>query len=547
LSKDQNRSSAATRTSSVVLFPQQPALQLIYDTAPIGLACLSPDCRYLQINQRLTEICGISVEDHLGRSVRDCVPALADAVESIVRSIMETGDSVTGIEVAGQRADQAEKRFWITYWHPLRGPTGEIVGVNVAAEEITERKRAEAALQASERQFHTLADSIPQLVWMAEADGKIYWFNNHWHEYTGTPAGETSLHDWQRILAPASLDEARQRWERALAAGTALEMELSLLGYDGQYRPFLTRAVPLRDSAASIYGWIGTHIDISERKRSEHEVRIARDAAEAALENLRETQKFLIEAEKLAALGRLVAGVAHEINNPVGTSLTVASSLERKIASFAAEVAQGSLKRSSLNEFIEVTRDASSQLVTNLNHAAELIQSFKQVATDRKYSNQRIFDLGDLTEQVLLSLRPGLGKKNLTLHVECQPDLTMNSYPGPYGQVLTNLFLNSVAHAFPDGKGGSVCIKVQASGKDHVEILFSDDGAGMGLDVRHRAFDPFFTTRRDQGGTGLGLHIVYTIVTNCLGGRLNLDSELGKGTIIRLILPRVAPAALSVQ
>jgi signal transduction histidine kinase len=214
-------------------------------------------------------------------------------------------------------------------------------------------------------------------------------------------------------------------------------------------------------------------------------------------------------------------------------------------ASFAAEVAQGGLKRSSLNEFIEVTRDASSQLVANLNHAGELIQSFKQVATDQKYSNQRTFDLGDLTEQVLLSLQPGLGKKNLTLHVECQPDLTMNSYPGPYGQVLTNLFLNSVAHAFPDGKEGSVSIKVQASGKDHVEILFSDDGAGMGLDVRHRAFDPFFTTRRDQGGTGLGLHIVFTIVTNCLGGRLNLDSELGEGTRIQLVLPRVAPPAFT--
>src|SRR5271170_7919605 len=130
-----------------VPLPQQPALQLIYDTAPIGLAFLSPDCRYLQINQRLTEICGISVEDHLGRSVRDCVPALADAVESIVRSIMDTGDPVIGIEVSGQRADQTEERFWITYWHPLRSPSGEIVAVNVAAEEITERKRVEAALQ----------------------------------------------------------------------------------------------------------------------------------------------------------------------------------------------------------------------------------------------------------------------------------------------------------------------------------------------------------------------------------------------------------------
>jgi PAS domain S-box-containing protein len=426
LSKNPDRSAVAVMASSVVPFPHQPPLQLIYDTAPIGLACLSPDCRYLQINQRLTEICGISVEDHLGRSVRDCVPALADSVEGIVRSIMETGNPVTGVEVAGQRADQAGERFWITYWHPLRSPSGEITGINVAAEEITERKRAEAALKASEQ------------------------------------------------------------------------------GLRG-----------------------------------------ARDAAEAALRNLRETQNSLIEAEKLAALGGLVAGVAHQINTPIGTSLTVASSLERKTAMFAAEVAQGSLKRSSLNEFLRISREASSQLVANLSHAAELIQSFKQVATDRSYSDQSIFDLGDLTERIIKSLQPGLETQNLVLNVECHPDLTMNSYPGPYGQVLTNLFLNSVAHAFPDDKGGTVNIEVRASGDDHVEILFSDDGCGMSLGVRRKAFDPFFTTRRAQGGTGLGLHIVHSIVTNCLGGRVNLDSAPGQGTSIQLNLPRVAPTQAS--
>ena len=667
-----NSGATTVKSSSVVLFPEQPALQLIYDTAPIGLACLSPDCRYLQINQRLTEICGISVEDHLGRSVRDCVPALAGAVEDIVRTIIETGEPVTGIEVAGQRADQTNERFWITYWHPLRNPSGEIVGINVAAEEITERKRAEAALeagksqfrtladsipqlawtadangwiywynqrwhdytgttleemegwgwrkvhhpehvervvgriresfesgapwedtfplrgadgsyrwflsralpirneagevirwfgtntditqqieaeaalQASERQFHILADSIPQLVWMANTVGKIFWFNNHWHEYTGTPVGEIDSHDWQAILAPASLQDARSRWTQALESGTALELELSLLGKDGQYSPFLTRAVPLRDSAAVIYGWIGTHIDISERKRNEQAVRDARDTAEAALQNLRETQNSLIEVEKLAALGRLVAGVAHEINNPVGTGLTVASTLQRKTAMIATELAQGTLRRSRLHEFLEITREASSQLVSNLNHAAELIQSFKQVATDRNQSNQRTFDLGDITEQIVLSLRPGLGEKNLVLKVDCQPDLTMISYPGPYGQVLTNLFLNSVTHAFPGNKGGSIEIKVLAAGKDGVEILFFDDGCGMNSDDRRQAFDPFFTTRRDQGSVGLGLHIVHSIVTNCLGGRLNLDSKPDEGTKIRLFLPRVAPAALAV-
>src|SRR5665213_4130958 len=184
-------------------FTEQPALQLLYDTAPIGLAFLSPDCRYLRINQRLAEICGISIEGHLGRTVRECVPALAESVEAIVRSIMTTGEPVTGIEVAGQRADQIEDRAWITYWHPVRGPGGEIVGVNVAAEEITERKRAEAALRASERQFHTLADSSPQLVWMAEANGRIFWVNSHWYDYTGVPTGDGNAHDWQALLAPA--------------------------------------------------------------------------------------------------------------------------------------------------------------------------------------------------------------------------------------------------------------------------------------------------------------------------------------------------------
>jgi PAS domain S-box-containing protein len=405
-----NKSSQAAK-SQVLLFPQ-PALQLIYDTAPIGLACLSPDCRYLQVNQRLTEICGISVEDHLGRSVRDCVPALADSVEAIVRSIMATGEPVTGIEVAGQRADQREQRSWITYWHPLRAPNGEIVGVNVAAEEIT------------------------------------------------------------------------------------------------------------------------------ERKRSEQEMRRAREAAEQALEHLRETQASLIEAEKLAALGRLVAGVAHEINNPVGSSLTVASALQRRYEIFAAEVGRGEIRRSSLNEFLDAVRDASTQLVANLDRASELVHSFKQVAADRSHVERRQFDLGELTAQVLIGLRPELRKRGLVLDLVCEPDLVMNSLPGPYGLVVSNLVVNSVVHAFPQGRTGTISFKARAFGDQYVEVMLSDDGCGMSPQVRRQAFDPFFTTRRHEGATGLGLHIVHSMVVERLEGRLSLESEPGAGTRVRLILPR---------
>lgn len=261
-----------------------------------------------------------------------------------------------------------------------------------------------------------------------------------------------------------------------------------------------------------------------------------------SLEDLRAAQDRLIRAEKLAALGRLVAGVAHEINSPVGTSLTVASALERKCAAFAADVARGELRRSSLTEFLKVVEDASALLSSNLNRAADLIQSFKQVAVDQGYLDRLRFDAAILTEQVLVGLRPALQGKNIALNVECQPDLAMDSYPGPYGQALTNLFVNAVMHAFPGGKEGAIDIKVRASGSDKIEILFSDNGCGMSADVGRQAFNPFFTTRRETGSTGLGLHIVHNIVTNRLGGQLNVDSAPGQGTKIHVILPLTAPA-----
>jgi len=270
--------SFATSTSA-----QGSSLQLIYDTAPIGLAFLSPDCRYLLINKRLTEICGIPVEGHLGRSVRECVPALADSVEAIVRSMIETGEPVTGIEVTGQRSDQAETRSWITYWHPVYSPDNEIVGINVAAEEITERKRAEADLRASEQQFRILADCIPQLVWMGDADGKIFWFNRQLSEFAVVPPEEIRGHDWLAVLAP---DAGREKWVKSLEMGIALEMELDLHGKDEQDRPFLTRAVPLRDSTGAVYRWIGTHVDIGEQKRRERHIRFVVDELSHRSKNL---------------------------------------------------------------------------------------------------------------------------------------------------------------------------------------------------------------------------------------------------------------------
>jgi len=266
-----------------------------------------------------------------------------------------------------------------------------------------------------------------------------------------------------------------------------------------------------------------------------------------SLEDLRAAQDGLIQTEKLAALGRLVAGVAHEINTPVGTSLTVASAFIDKTKRFEADVASGNVRRSVLTGFIAASREAASQIMINLGHAADVIQSFKQVAADRNVSDRRRFDLGQVTEQVVRGLRFGLRSQNLTVSLECQPNLAVNSYPGPYGQVLTNLVLNSATHAFPDGARGSVHIAAQASGKDKIEVLFSDNGCGMSPEVKRQVFDPFFTTRRDQGSTGLGLHIVHNIVTNRLGGRINLETKPGAGTKIQIIVPREAPLEFAAE
>jgi signal transduction histidine kinase len=277
------------------------------------------------------------------------------------------------------------------------------------------------------------------------------------------------------------------------------------------------------------------------RRRAENDLRASKERSELALSELRGAQKSLIEAEKLAALGGLVAGVAHEVNNPIGISLTVASSLSQRCNGFADELAEGQLRRSRLVEFVDGTRDAADQLVANLSRAGELVQSFKQVAVDRSHEQRRAFDLGELTLQILSSLRPGLKKTDLALTASVEPGIVLDSYAGAYGQVVTNLVLNAATHAFAPGRAGTVRIEAKRSGTDYVEILFCDDGLGMRDEVQRRAFEPFFTTRRERGGTGLGLHIVYNLVTRRLGGRIALTSAGGRGTTFRMTIPLTAP------
>jgi signal transduction histidine kinase len=341
------------------------------------------------------------------------------------------------------------------------------------------------------------------------------------------------------LFAPLLWLAARCR--PVFAAAAAFIVSLSIvwtttfgIGYFGN--PGLSTAERVRAAQVSI---LLVTIGASVLAALFAEIRDKRRLAEAAL-HASETQRYLIETERLAALGGLVAGVAHEINSPVGISLTVASTLAHRCANFADQIVSGPVRRSLLAEFADGCRDAANQLVANLQRAGELIQSFKQVAVDRSNADRRTFDLKHATEQIVASVRPGLPKSRDSLALEMPSDVTLDSYPGAYGQVLTNLIFNAVTHGFT-GPGGHMLINARRLGMEQVEITFSDDGSGIPEEVQRHVFDPFFTTRRAQGSTGLGLYIVHNLVTQQLGGRITLVSALGKGTTICMTLPLLAP------
>ncbi len=515
----------------------------LFEASVDGIYVTTPGGTLLNANPALARIMGYETPQALIRGISDIAHMVYvdPSARAEYRALMRRDGMVREFEYQVRRRGGAI--LWLSDSATVvRDADGEVIRYEGTVRDITDQKRAEDAIAEGRRLLQQVIDTVPAVINVKDTQLRYVLMNRYMAGIFAIEPADAIGRTTSDLMSRYGSQKTDENDRRVLATGKGLGFyEEEYADSAGNLRQWLVNKLPLLDADGEIESIVTVALDIGERKRGELEMRKAKDSAEAALRNLRETQNSLIEAEKLAALGRLVAGVAHEVNNPVGISLTVASSLERKTALFTAEVERGVLRRSRLTDFLETSRDASSQLVANLNRAAELIQSFKQVAADRNYSDQRSFDLGDLTEQVVLSLRPGLRKHHLTLTVDCQPNLTMNSYPGPYGQVLTNLFLNAVAHAFPDGRPGAVDIQVRESGKDNVEIIFSDDGCGMSLDVRRRAFDPFFTTRRDQGGTGLGLHIVYSIVTNRLGGRLDLNSEPGKGTRIQIILPKVAP------
>jgi PAS domain S-box-containing protein len=306
------------------------------------------------------------------------------------------------------------------------------------------------------------------------------------------------------------------------------------------------RAAVARQRAEAALRELNEELDVRVRERTEALNRTNQELS-GALETLQRAQGDLVRSEKLAALGSLVAGVAHELNTPIGNSVTVASTLVENSDAFTEEM-QGSLKRSVLVSYVDNSRRAAELLLANLQRAANLVSSFKQVAVDQTSEQRRHFDVAEVVREILAMLQPQLKKHPVDVITEIPPGLIIDGYPGPFGQVVANLVNNAAIHAFADVRDGATrgTIRIEASATSgRIRICISDDGVGIPSDHIDRIFDPFFTTRLGQGGSGLGLNIVYNIVTGMLGGEIRVESLPGKGTRFIVLLPEVAPADVS--
>ena len=294
-----------------------------------------------------------------------------------------------------------------------------------------------------------------------------------------------------------------------------------------------------------LLAFMASHVAVAlARMQADRRMRKTKEALEAqnaalneALHRLQEAQSELVRQEKLASLGRLVAGVAHEINTPLGICVTATSHLVQELKLTREELAAGEMTEDSLNSFFEIIDQSLRIMTTNTQRAANLVRSFKQVAVDQSSDDIRNFNLGAYLNEVLLSLQPKFKGRKVAVEVDCARDLVLDSFPGAVSQILTNMVMNSLVHGFEHEQPGRIAIRA-ALEDEQVVFEYADDGAGMDKETLDKLFDPFFTTKRGTGGSGLGAHILYNLVTGPLGGSVRVESAPGEGLKYFLRFPR---------
>lgn len=479
------------------------------------------------------------------------------------RSLAEHGwDSYAGAPVH-DGAGNTIGVLVVMHTAPLRNPDLVKSLLQVFSERASaelERKRAEEDLRNSEQRFSNIFQSSPVAMYVNQARGNYVIkdvnraFERLFRRDRETMVGMTTLElgMYCNLADRASLI-------RSMEETGAIERHHEVWMRRGDGSKVLVRFSGHAFWLAGERFGIVACADVTEMRRIESEIRElnatleqrvverteelqqANEELACTLETLNKAQEELVRSEKLAALGSLVAGIAHELNTPIGNSLMVASTLVDQTRALNANYTRNELKRSALERYIGDAGTAGDILMRNLRRAADMVNGFKQVAVDQTSSQRRRFSVAEVVSEIMLTLWPTVKMTSIIVKQDIPNELTMDSYPGPFGQVIANLVNNALLHAFEGRQSGTVLLQAKADSEAWLELAVADDGVGIPRANLNRVFDPFFTTRLGAGGSGLGLNIVHNIVTGVLGGRVRIQSEPGQGTVFILSLPLEAP------
>jgi signal transduction histidine kinase len=429
--------------------------------------------------------------------------------------------------------------------------------------DITDRKRAESLAQEMEHRIRQIYENLPVAVFAIDAQHRVTFWNPQMTRLTGVKAQDVvgTTDSWRGIYPskrPCLLDvlvdgtkadDITRFFGDNLRASTQVPGALEGEGYftnaaqtQGMWGRFC--ASPLRDADGTITGAIETMIDITPLKRIQTDLETLNRELEARVETrnaeLQRAMGQLLQSEKLAALGSLVAGMAHELNTPIGNVLAVASTLTEDAASFSQKLLSGSARRGDVEKGALRLQEASVLIERNATRAAKLISDFKEVAVDQTSSRRRHFSLLEVMQEILHTTQPLFKGKGHTVTLDIPPDLELDSYPGPLEQIMTNLLANSVHHAFAADGAGEMVIRAESQG-EQILLHYRDNGCGIPAANLAHIFEPFYTTKLGKGGSGLGMYLVYNLVSNVLGGRIQVQSPPGEGTWVDITIPRIAP------
>jgi PAS domain S-box-containing protein len=528
---------------------------------PVGAFVRDLEGRFLYVNQQFGHWNpGIQA----GHTLYDAYGAtMADAMAAEDRQVLDVGPQLFHHE----RTYELESRTFEIHKFPLRipGRAGLVGGI---VTDTSSRRRTELKMQESKAFLEAVINQSPVGIIILDANTtNILICNVGAKELLGMNrdedlTGRTVSYDgliWEVLNPDGTPPPLEQNpLYKAFFHQTSSNDKMILRRTDGQESFVLINSGPIYDARGRFIAAIVAFLDVTELRDTQdqlealnhsleqmvnartRELSQSNEALKVTIDNLRLAQNQLIESEKMASLGGLVAGVAHEINTPVGVGVTAASFLKEKTELLGKLYESGAMRKSDLEVYLDQAKQSSSILLSNLDRASNLIKSFKMISVDQSTDLMRRFKLREYLEELFVSLHPPDKRVKVSVTVEGDPGLEIRSFPGTYSQVVTNLFMNSCHHGFTGRTEGRVGLLFWTD-SGRLFIRYRDNGEGMDEGTLRRIYEPFFTTRRNLGGTGLGMNIVFNLVNQKLGGTIRATSTPGQGTEFFLDLPLELP------